>query len=87
MPAVIMSETSCHHCLSNSALRNKGELDLLSHQIFNYCCAGKYTYTITYLGLLVTLFLQKIIRKQTFLYIFFLLFIINRLRDTKKVDV
>ncbi len=41
MPAVIMSETSSH-CLSNSAtFRNKGELHILSHQIFKYCCAGK----------------------------------------------
>lgn len=51
-----MSEKSRHHCVSNIAtLRNKGELLLLNHQLFNYCVTGKkYTYTVTYLGSLVT---------------------------------
>ncbi len=94
MPAVIMSETPRHHCVSNSATsRKKDALHVLSHPICNYSCAEKNTYTFTYLGSLATLytFYQKMIRKQAFFYIliFFLviLFIMNRLRNTKKVDV
>ncbi len=57
MPVVIMSKTSHHLCVLNSAtLRNKGELHLLSNQIFNYCCTDKYSSTITYLRSLVTLY-------------------------------
>ncbi len=42
MPAVIMSETSRRHCVSNSATsRNKDALHILSHQICKYSCAGK----------------------------------------------
>jgi len=38
VPVVIMSETSYHqHCeLDMATLKNKGELHVLSYQIFNY---------------------------------------------------
>ncbi len=42
MPAVIMSETSHHHYVSNSATsRNKDTLHILSHQICKYSRTGK----------------------------------------------
>uniref|UniRef100_A0A671T9R7 Metalloendopeptidase n=1 Tax=Sinocyclocheilus anshuiensis TaxID=1608454 RepID=A0A671T9R7_9TELE len=42
MPAVIMSETSRHHCVSKSAtLKKKDALHKLSHQICKYSSAGK----------------------------------------------
>ncbi len=57
MPAVIMSETPRHHCVSNSATsRKKDALHVLSHPICNYSCAEKNTYTFTYLGSLATLY-------------------------------
>ncbi len=62
MPTVIMSETSRHHCLSNSATsRDKGELHILSQQYLNIVVQETFTYTITHLGSLATLytFLQK----------------------------
>jgi len=34
-----MSKTSLHHCESDIALWNKAELQVFSHQRFNYCCA------------------------------------------------
>ncbi len=90
-----MSETSRHHCVSNSAtLRKKDALHILSHQICKYSCAEK-KYLHIYIPRVSSdpkHFLQKIHQKTgNLLYftIFFLLilFIMNRLRNTKKVDV
>ncbi len=36
-----MSEMSRHRLSNSATSRNKSELHLLSHQIFNYYCAGK----------------------------------------------
>ncbi len=81
MPAVILSETSRHHCVSNSATsRNKDALHVLSQ-----------IYLHIYISLVSSRPLPKINQKTgtlLYLYIFFvILFIINRLRNTKTVDV
>ncbi len=69
-----MSETSRHYCLLNSAIsRNKGELHALeSSDIWIFFAQKKITYTNTHLRSQVTLytFYKKLIRKQTFLFIF-----------------
>ncbi len=94
MPAVIMNETSHHHCVSNSATsRNKYALHILGHQICKYSWAGKKCLHI-YIPQVSSdpiHFLQKNNQKTgiiLYIYLFFvILFIINRLRNTKKVDV
>ncbi len=42
MPAVILSETSRRHCVSNSATsRNKELVHIESSDMYEYSCAGK----------------------------------------------
>ncbi len=92
MSAGIISETSPHHCVSNGAtLRKEYALHVLSHQICKYSLAAKNTYT--YLGCLANLYtffnLKNYQKPGILLYLTILfiviLFLKNRLRNTKKV--
>ncbi len=81
-----MSETSRHHCVSNSATsRKKDALHILSHEICKYVCAGK-----KYLHIYISRKKNQSENRHSFIFYYFflvILFIMNRLRNTKKFDV